>query len=381
MNTKVTTIIATIGLCLGIVSPASALVTTFGGSFTGTKVEQTFKLHQDAYFEGASDLHFKVSQKEDWVYINGWSITITDFTAAESEADGVHAVEVDASNPVTGTVPYCTNVEIRVTLWLTGYNTIRMSDQQWTKGVEWTKAAPDFGWTVGYPYAHLTLPDIYLHTLTFYNDDTSSIIYLNEVKTLTSSTDYNADQLFSSLSFTGLNQITAPPLTINPGGSQSVTIQTNGKGINSHIYATFKFADSSTATADLVDGILDHPVISATTTGPVINFDGTVYESSGATIYTGGEFGICDPVGPQWYQFTVPGGQDLDITCEVPIIALSFLEICASLEEPFDPDTNDIILTDVWSYNLDPGLEPDLVPPLTGFDPYQPQISPNGEGW
>jgi len=79
--------------------------------------------------------------------------------------NGQHAVDVTASGT---TIPYCNEVTVDATFWLTHYNTLRIHDASWTYELTPRKAFPDLGWTVDDP--EWTGFD-YIHEINIYNDD------------------------------------------------------------------------------------------------------------------------------------------------------------------------------------------------------------------
>lgn len=102
------------------------------------------KFHQNKFKPFATDLHFKVWQKEDNIEVRGWQIKITGFTNSNSQRgkqppkwhnrvdnmpglpttdkpdNGKHAIDVTADG---ANVPYCKRIEIEIIWWLTSRNT------------------------------------------------------------------------------------------------------------------------------------------------------------------------------------------------------------------------------------------------------------------
>ncbi len=126
----------------------------------GVKIRGEYKITQNA-FDIANDLHFKVWQKEDNIEILYWEITVSDFTNIQTQrgyqpppyTDGNinHAIDVDCTG---ADIPRGTEVTIVVIWWLTSWNSMNVSNIRWTDDgtiLTESKAAPDFGWTIGYP--------------------------------------------------------------------------------------------------------------------------------------------------------------------------------------------------------------------------------------
>jgi hypothetical protein len=228
-------------------------------------VVEEITLHQGAFREGATDLHFKVWQKEDNIDINGWAITISHFTDSASKRgdqpdsapdsphstlmnlggvpptsdpdNGLHAIDVEAKFRVTVAqrVPYCTFITIRVTLWLTSYNTIRIADCRWTKGSDSLPATGDFGWEIGFPLAVTSQPGKFQHLLAITNDSrTGGSFAITNVRALASAIDYN-DPVKAPIE----GGLRAPDLVVKNGESTRLDIQTDGRFLGSFIYHTF----------------------------------------------------------------------------------------------------------------------------------------------
>jgi hypothetical protein len=264
MKIRIMMIIGVIFLCLGPVSLCGAQTTTFGGEPNGVMVVQELTLHQHGFEkDGATDLHFKVWQKEDNIEIRGWEITISHFTDSASKRgdqpdsapqsphatlvnipgvppttnpdNGQHAVDVEAKfrDPV-GQVPYCTFIKIKVTLWLTSYNTIRMADCLWTSNGATQPATEDFGWEIGFPSKVASSPGKYQHTLKITNDGSTPFALAN-VQAVASAIDYNDS---TDVSFAGALQ--SPDRTLKGAEPLTVTnIQTDGEFLGKFIYHTF----------------------------------------------------------------------------------------------------------------------------------------------
>jgi hypothetical protein len=240
----------------------------------GVKVKQMFRVHQNKYSTYATDLHFKVWQKVDNIYVNGWDIDIGGFTSSTSQRgsqpepahstlqnlgtilhttdkdSGQHAIDVTAAG---ASIPYCTYVKIDVDFWLTSYNTIRLSGVNWTKDADVLQAVPNFGWTIDYPTPHPTLPGVYQHRVTITNDDPTSSINLTGIKILPSVSDVNIHDTNVPFS-TDSNTITVSDKNLAPGQSCIVDVNTVVQYIGNHIYSYFGVNDSNLIV------VTDHPV-------------------------------------------------------------------------------------------------------------------------
>ncbi len=108
------------------------------GSAYGVLVNETIKIHQDKFDEGATDLHFIAHQSEPGIYIKDWKVTTTppfpfitgwldDYPIGDGDP---HCVHVDCWGTV---IPYCTWVTISVDLELTDYNKVIIDSILWTR--------------------------------------------------------------------------------------------------------------------------------------------------------------------------------------------------------------------------------------------------------
>jgi len=150
-------------------------LTTTGGQLEGVEVRSTMNIYQRSLSPHATGLSFRVWQKESWISVNGWSITICGFENSSSVRIDDHTVEVSAS---LGSVSLDDYVTVEVVFYLTSWNTIRTSDVMWessrvsengTVVRESAQACPDFGWVIEDPDSRGG--DTLLHLITLYNDD------------------------------------------------------------------------------------------------------------------------------------------------------------------------------------------------------------------
>jgi hypothetical protein len=285
MNTKKTTIISMIALCLGTVSTCSGVQFWFyenGVPTTEPTVVEEFEVVQNAFPYGAYDLHFKVWQKEDNIDIIGWDIHITRFTdgtakrekqpepahststpSGEDPDNGRHAVDVsarffpvlpDPNNPFDPNaplypyepyVPYGGAVKVTIKLWLTSWNTIRIADAVWTNQFGFSKPAdiPDHGWSIGFPVALPVQPGQFAHKMSFFNDGDDPI-FLSDIQYMPSLENY-AD--FNDLFIEASLQVPEMESLVLQGGMSTdsndiptMDILTEGDFIDNFIYHTFK---------------------------------------------------------------------------------------------------------------------------------------------
>ncbi|GEM_PF-1535491 len=114
--------------------------------------------------------------------------------------------------------------------------------------------------------------------------------------------------------------------------------------------------------------------------GPYPNFKGIQSVPGVIVIPTTAEVGLIDPWGRE-YIIEEQGGQEVDVTLPVAVFAASYLQFESAENHPWNPDTDDLLFTEIWAKDLDPGGPPDAVPPLEGFDPGVPEILPTGPGY
>ena len=114
--------------------------------------------------------------------------------------------------------------------------------------------------------------------------------------------------------------------------------------------------------------------------GPYPNYKGTVETTVGIIIPTTVDFYINDPFGGT-YHVAGMGGQEFEVTYLTPLFAHSYAEFESEEGSPFNPETGTLILTEIWAKDLEPGGEPNVVPPTEGFDPQDPKVTPSGAGF
>lgn len=270
-------VMACSAICLALIGPARCQTNTSGGDMIDTQVQETFLLIQNEFNLYAAAVEFKVWQKEDNIEVNGWDIDISTFTNSWSapgyqpephhselwnaldipETDdpdnGKHAVDVGADGV---NVPFNQIVQIDVNFYLTSWNTVRLSDMCWCEGVSIEKAAPDFGWTVGFPEA-VAGGKGFTHRLTVTNDDKTDAFLVTDFVVLPMKHDY--DDLTRVPFSTHPDAIHVPDRLLNPGDSYVIDIPTADNYIGNHIYHTFKVTSPS-GVEELI-ALSDHPVV------------------------------------------------------------------------------------------------------------------------
>jgi len=107
--------------------------------------------------------------------------------------------------------------------------------------------------------------------------------------------------------------------------------------------------------------------------GPVPNYKGMQDVSGSVVIPTTLECYIWNPVKGEYHTIKARGGAEYEVHYQTPVFVDSYVE----MEESFDPETDDLILTEIFAYDNDPGLDPNLVPEQAGFNQTDPAIEPN----
>jgi len=247
-------------VCLAIIFPLDMVLadtSTSGGTNTGVRVRETWKLHQDKYTL-ATDLHFKLWQKEDNINVNGWEVNISGFASSSSQRgdqpepyhsdgdNGQHAVDVNASGGAG--IPNCNWVTVKATFWLTSWNTKRLADVKWTDDGAEEKAMPDHGWSIDYPKS-VPCTEQFLHMFTITNDDTTDELNVTGLAFLATMTWFDD---ITQIEFSG----SYPNFTLAPGQNWSTNITTTGPLYEGHIYFKYSLNGSGIYSKDWVD----HPV-------------------------------------------------------------------------------------------------------------------------
>ena len=110
--------------------------------------------------------------------------------------------------------------------------------------------------------------------------------------------------------------------------------------------------------------------------GPVKNYKGMQDVTVGIVIPTTCATGIYNPFTGEFHQIRAFGGQEFKVTHASPVFVDSYIYIQTPPGIPFDPDTDDITLTEIFAYDLEPGLDPNEVPLQRGFNPMSLELIP-----
>jgi hypothetical protein len=62
------------------------------------------------------------------------------------------------------------------------------------------------------------------------------------------------------------------------------------------------------------------------------------------------------------------------INVPVPVFVPTYVTVFTTAATPFNPATDSVILTDIVAMDLNPSLDPALIPPLTGFNAVTPEL-------
>ena len=214
-------------LSLSICVLVAAMLLTLAPTMAEASVvaKGSWDIHQDEFPGSATDLHFTIYQKEPWIEIVDFEITVTlldpcpggsnftdsSFTGTDDgQGDGKwHAIECVFD---IGDIPFCCKVRIDAKLVLTSNNTVRIKDIVWTQDDDPTEDdLPDNGWTAckGYIFAPLAF--------TFYNDDDTAFDLIGLQFYTEGVGELSGDDLWAWSSW---NYIPDPPdFFISAGGS------------------------------------------------------------------------------------------------------------------------------------------------------------------
>ncbi len=110
--------------------------------------------------------------------------------------------------------------------------------------------------------------------------------------------------------------------------------------------------------------------------GPYPNYKGLQESTALVTIPTTSDVWINNPFGGNPYHIKSKGGQEFQITYTAPVFADSYVYPVHPPERPFDPKIDSLILTEIFTLDLEPGLDPNLVPNQKGFYVPDPEIYP-----
>lgn len=249
---------------------AHAVTLTSGGTQEGRQVQEKFMIHQNKYADFATDLHYKLWQKEDNIEVNGWKTDITHFSdqtsqrgnqppghskgskvenhpshpKVDDEDNGQHAIDVTAKG---AQVPYCSRVTIDATFWLVeaksrkpAFNTKHLYGVNWTKEndpVPEKKAIPDNGWEIWDPIVDPLNSGQYLHKFVLTNDDPNLPFWVTDLQFLASYTAY------VDLDVVPFSNQSLPDFLLNPGESFIYNFPTVDAVIGGYIYGKFNLRD------------------------------------------------------------------------------------------------------------------------------------------
>jgi hypothetical protein len=249
-----------LSLIISYQSYAALIETNTSGGVIGNgqKVKEKFRIKQTKYDDFATDLHFKLWQKEDNIDINGWNVNISGFNNSSSQRgnqpgsanttvanhpgvpettsdpdNGQHAVDVNADNGIINKGDW---VIIEAEFDLTHKNTKRIADVEWTKDNNRIKAVADMGVSTEDPVALIGEPGYFWHTLFIFNDDLTDHFWLTDLKFLADYVDYfDLDTVPFQLSST-------PDVLLAPGEFFTKNIKTKDPMWGGSIYAEFNMA-------------------------------------------------------------------------------------------------------------------------------------------
>jgi len=111
------------------------------------------------------------------------------------------------------------------------------------------------------------------------------------------------------------------------------------------------------------------------TYGPFPDYKGTVKTSVSKTINTKFTKAITLPIIGTKIRISVNDKITVKVTVPVPIFVPTYIKVVSSVAVPFDPETDDVLLTDIVARDMAPDLYPEGSQ-LTGFDPLFPELEP-----
>ncbi len=246
---------------------------TSGGSKVDTQVKEKFKIHQNK-LDLATDLHFRVWQKEDNIDVNGWVVTVTGFENVDGNRDaqpdpahnrldnisgvpatsnpdnGKHAVKIDCKG---GSIPRCNWVEIEASLWLTSWNTKCLADVEWTNSLLQNLGVVSHGWTIGFPRDEGG--GEFTHNFTLTNDSAVDTIIITGLG-LWATFDAYAE-LDSAAQ---LIPILVESAVLLPGEVLDIPVLTSGDMHGGFIYGKFDIDDGASLASYFTD-LFQHPIV------------------------------------------------------------------------------------------------------------------------
>jgi len=110
--------------------------------------------------------------------------------------------------------------------------------------------------------------------------------------------------------------------------------------------------------------------------GPVPNYKGFKDTTFSVIIPSMVGMYFVAPLSGQEYKIDGVGGGEFEFTMPTAVFVDSYAYIDKPVGVPFDPDIDDILLTEIYAFDLDPGRDPNYVPLQKGFDPGMPEMLP-----
>ena len=150
-------------------------------------------------------------------------------------------------------IPCCTWITIEVEFWLTDWNTLRISDVEWTKGPDAIKAIPSSGWTLDYP-AFDPQSGQWLHKFSIANDDKTDSFIVSGL-TFNVSKDW-----YANLTDVSFPPSPYPDFILGPGQSWQTDISTPEPFYGWHIYFKYNITDLHDGHDIVSINWADHPV-------------------------------------------------------------------------------------------------------------------------
>ena len=319
MNTKVIWILMISLVLFGVFSQFGVYAeTSTSGVAPGKAVRiREWKTQHQNKFDNATDIHFKIWQKEDDINVTGWKIEISKFTQSTSQRgiqpdavipglnknphrtfsgmfttkgdpdNGQHAVDVTAWG---ANISRCQNITIKATFNLTYWNEIELWNVTWTNATDpmkprpadMKKAEPNHGWQLDWPREDPKKPGVYWHNWTIFNHDWINL-------TIAGLTFLPTMVWYENLTDIIFPDPPYPDFTLRPGESRSIIINTTGSLVGGHIY--FKYiikASEEILSENLADHEITQPPLSVliitATTGGTTNPPPGIYNFSYPTV-------------------------------------------------------------------------------------------------
>lgn len=190
-----------------------------------------------------NDLHWKEHNRECWVYLHKWEITVDQFpnisctgsllpggVNCPGDQPGKYAVDVDASGFV---VPVAGFVTANVNMWYSQHNALYHSDQRWTLNTNPFPTAPDCGWSVsgGVDVGG----NVTRHTITLWNNSSVEVRFLGF--DVAASTTQIATLEHALPIFVG--GYVPQDFTVAAGGHVDIVFDALNSAVGTYIYLTY----------------------------------------------------------------------------------------------------------------------------------------------